>query len=237
MKKVLLALLTMGAAFPQDTPITQRIFDVKYGNVRKITEIMRVFPVRGILYDESLRTISVSASADIMKAIEETIKRYDVPSASPNLEFTIYLLNASTDAAKKDDFPAALEPAVAQLRANFNYKSFQTIETMILRCRDGQGAEASSASGTGMDGQPVIYQAKMQSAQLLPEKLVRINGLRVGARIPYRSAGGDKIAYQYAETGVNTDIDVKLGQKVVVGKSSGPNIPAMLIVLTARQVE
>ena len=63
--------------------------------------------------------------------------------------------------------------------------------------------------------------------------MIRLDGLHAGLRIPH-SDGTGKIAY--TDTGISTDVvDVKEGQKLVVGRSSldGPE-KALFLVLIAK---
>jgi hypothetical protein len=245
------ALLALAAialpALAQDGRI-QSIIDVKYGDPATITTLLMVFPNCGINFNPGLRTIQVCAnSAAGLKIIEETIRRYDVYKPAENIEFTIYLLVASPDPAKSGAVPAALESVMKQMTATFALKGYRLFDTMVLRARDSRAAEVSAIAPTrGVDGQQMFYQAKIQSARIIPDdkgKSIRIDGLRVGLRVPYRSApgqggaGGTGAQYQYAEIGFDTDIDVREGQKAVVGKANLDGNETMFAVLVPKIVE
>ena len=250
-------LLTMAAlALPglaQETGRTQAIFDVKFGDAASITNLLMVFPNCGLHFNQDLRTIQVCANSGAgLKAIEETIRKYDVYQPVENIEFTIYLLVASPDAAKSGPVPAALEPVMKQMTATFALKGYRLFDTMVLRARDSRSAEVSAIAPTrGVDGQQMFYQSKIKSARIIPDdkgKNIRIDGLRVGLRVPYRSApasggaGGtgaqyQYAQYQYAEIGFSTDIDVREGQKAVVGKANLDGNETMFAVLVPKIVE
>ena len=188
-----------------------------------------------------MRTISAKGTPDQLKALEEAIKRFDVPAASQNLEFTVYLVLASMDPAKGGSIPSPLDPVVKQMNQTFSFKSFRMAETFMLRTRDGKMAEASSIGpAKGADGQNIIYQCRFNSARVIPDdkgKNIRIDGLRIGLRLPYRTSGGADPKYQYADVGFNTDIDVREGQKAVVGKANVDGSDTMFAVLVPRIVE
>jgi hypothetical protein len=217
-----------------------KIFDIKYGDPRRLHDLLSIYQVP-IKADPTLRTISVTAQPETMKLIEETIKRYDVPAAIQNLEFTIYMLIASPDPAKRGDLPPALEPVIKQIAGTFNYKGFRIGETMLLRSRDGSGAEASAMGpNTGADNQRVFYQFRFAGAAVLADekgKVIRLNNLRAGMRVPYRTGSGAQATYQFAEIGLSTDIDIREGQKAVVGKSNLDGNEAMIVVVIPRVVE
>ena len=49
---------------------------------------------------------------------------------------------------------------------------------------------------------------------------------------------GAVTAFQYVETGINTDVDIREGQRVVVGKANMDGTDrASIVVLTAKVVE
>ena len=76
---------------------------------------------------------------------------------------------------------------------------------------------------------------------------VRIDRMHAGLRIPFtrrEGVGGDAKAgsnaqrsVEYINSGIDQDVDVKEGQKVVVGRSSleGPQ-QALFLILTARVI-
>lgn len=212
-----------------------KIFDIKYGDTRRICEMLRAFNPPDLRWDDVARTISVRAEPESLKAMEEIIKRYDVVSPYQNLEFTIYMIFASPDPGKSGPIPPALDPVIKQMSQAFAFKSFKLNDTMMLRCREGKGAEVSSIAPTpGIDGNQMFYQAKFQSARVIPDekgKNIRIDSLRIGLRVPYR--GGDK-GYQYADIGFSTDIDVREGQKAVVGKANLQGPETMFAVLVPK---
>lgn len=214
-----------------------KVFDVKYGDTRRIADILRTFNPPQVRHDDVMRTISVRAEPEMLRAMEEVLKRYDVADAR-NLEFTIYLVFASPDAAKSGPIAPALDPVIKQMAQTFAFKGFKLNETMLLRCREGKGAEVSSIAPTlGIDGQQMFYQAKFESARIIPDekgKSIRIDNLRVGLRVPYKA--GEK-GYQYADVGFSTDIDAREGQKIVVGKANLQGSETMFAVLVPRIVE
>ena len=58
--------------------------------------------------------------------------------------------------------------------------------------------------------------------------------MRFGARIPFGTAPN----FQFTESGFNADLDVREGQKVVVGKTGiGSSTEALILVVMAKVVE
>lgn len=120
----------------------------------------------------------------------------------------------------------------------FAYKGFSLLDTLVLRSREGPGAEASGVVATTAQQNPkTLYQFKFRSATITPgEKgpVVRIDGLRSGLKVPM-SMGAQ---FNYVDVSINTDIDIREGQKVVVGKANMDGTDkAMILVVMAKVVD
>ncbi|MEO7649322.1 MAG: hypothetical protein ABIZ80_02560 [Bryobacteraceae bacterium] len=104
---------------------------------------------------------------------------------------------------------------------------------LVLRTRVGQKVETSGTATLG-DGPRVISQIRILATSISTDekgRTIHIDGLNFGLRVPMGASQGG----QYLETGVSTNIDVREGQKVVVGKANmeGPD-KAMILVLMAK---
>jgi hypothetical protein len=136
--------------------------------------------------------------------------------------------------------PQELEPVVKQLKSMFSYKGYQLIDTEVIRVRAGQGGDASAVvDNKGPTGAKTISEMKFRSATpSVDEKgrAMRIDGLKVGLKIPIpKNAKGE---YTYIDTGISTDVDIREGQKVVVGKVNMDGADrASIVVLSAKVVE
>jgi hypothetical protein len=126
----------------------------------------------------------------------------------------------------------------------FSYKGYQLIDTQVMRVRAGQGGEASGVveSSAPVAGAKTISQVKFRSASVSTDekgRAIRIDNLRVGLRVPIPvQPGSSQFGVQYVDTGINTDVDIREGQKVVVGKANMDGSDrASIVVLTAKVVE
>jgi hypothetical protein len=81
------------------------------------------------------------------------------------------------------------------------------------------------------------YVISVRSAVVNPAEkgaMIRLEGLRFNARVPT----GTPAAIQFQTVGVSTDLDVREGQKVVVGKSSIDGAAqSLFLVVTAKVVD
>ncbi len=240
MLSVILA-LTLVPAMAQEKEQVTKIIEVRNLDVRELPPLLLPFGA-AIQFSLPLRRLVVSGRPETVAAVEEAVRRMDVPAPAPkNVEITAYILMASPQPG--GNVPPELEGVTKQLKNLFSYQGFRLLDTMVLRVRDGESGEAS-AVGTPPADFPTnlyaktVYQARFTGVGVSGDdkiRLLRIRELKFGARIPYSTGGS---GYQFNEVGFNTGIDVREGQKVVVGKANvdGSN-NAMTLVVTARVVE
>jgi hypothetical protein len=215
----------------------QRIFEVKFADVDRLAEMLRLFGP--VLSNRELRVITVSGSPELVAAVEDAIKRFDVPPpATKNIELTAYLLVAS-DHTTSNTLPE-LDPVVKQLKGIFGYQGFRLLDTLLVRCRDGREGEAVGVAPP-QDSREIhktLYSLRFKAARISSDssgRSIRIDGLRLGPKVPVTTKDG---GLTYLDTGINTDLDVREGQKVVVGKATiEGSSSALFLVLTAKVVD
>jgi hypothetical protein len=155
-------------------------------------------------------------------------------SQTANIELTVYLLSGVAQGDTADDVPQDLVATVKQLRSIFNYKSYKLTESFMLRSRLGVGA---SAKGVLPGGAGLNYEFRYGGVNMSSEtpSLFRINGLRIGLTKPARRLGEETIADTVAS--ISTDLDIREGQKTVVGKSSVSSTgDALILVIVPKLV-
>jgi Bacterial type II/III secretion system short domain len=240
-KRILLGLALAGllgaqTAAPEENAkpaphLEKRVFQVKYADVRALRNVLNVFGY-GITADTELHVLAVSAPSDVMSAIEDAIKRLDVPTAAPkDIDLVVYLVVASEQAVAGDGLPPELQPVVRQLKGVFSFRSYRVLDTLALRTRPGNKANAEGIINTG-DAQ-TLYHFSVRPTAVTEDpqgRVIRLDDLALGLRVPTRSGLQD--------AGINTEITVREGQKVVVGKSNmGAPGQALILVVTAKVAE
>jgi len=220
-------------------PQVQRLFVLKYADPDQIGNLVKVF-TSNVTPNASMHALAVSATAAAMAAIEDAIKRLDVPSTAPqNVDLTAYMLVGGSESASQGALPKDLDSVVAQLKNAFAYKSYRLLDVLTMRTRTGQRVTTSGAGGAvqiGGTSQSIITSFQIRSVGVGPEGAIRIDGLQVDNRVPVATSAslGGAPSWNFQSVGMNADLDIKEGQKVVVGKMSiNPN-EAMFLVLTAR---
>jgi hypothetical protein len=175
-----------------------------------------------------------------------------------NVELTLYMLIALPQASQPDSVPKELEGVVSQLKGLFPYRGFRSFDTIILRGREGKSSGVNGAAalpgGPTDSAQLSDYSANVQGLTVFQDEkgnLLRIDNLDVSVRIPYLSlanvTGSDPKGFAtvkpagsltYRNISFKTNIDVREGQKVVVGKANIDGAGnALILVVTAKVVE
>lgn len=210
-----------------------KIFQLKYADPRELRQVLSMF--RAAIQDNpSMRVLSVRAPKEIMPAIEDTIKRFDVPSVARSADLTIYVLLASDQADSTKALPQALQPVINQLKAVFAYKNFQVIDTLSTHGVDGRGTNLRGVLPPfGNIGQPSDYQFAAMFQIDTPdqkEPVLRLRSLNFNARVPIAIPPGN---FRMSEVGIATDVDIPRGQQVVVGKATVGDA-ALILVMNAK---
>jgi len=226
----------------------QKIFDIKYADVNQLYDLLNFYPNVRIKPQQGLRAIAVGTdSEDAMKAIEEAIKRYDVPRSGTtggprNIEMIVYMMLAAPKGSSGDAVPAELDPVVKQLRSLFGYNDFQLLDSAFLRNREGtEGIASGNAAqmiANAPSGTTAIYQIHYREASVTPSdkgNIIRVDRFSFNNKVPVSNGSG---GWQYVDIGFNTNLDIREGQKVVVGKAKIDGTEkALILVVTAKAVD
>src|SRR5712691_5917238 len=240
--KKLAILLLFAAGLRADEEVT-RVFQLKYVSPQAMANVVGAFGNMHLSPVEQLKTLTIKSTAASLAEVEKVIQRLDVPPPPVrNIDVTIYLMSALAQPAASP-VPPELEGVVKQLKSTFSYKGYQMIDTQVIRVRAGQGGEASGVvdKSSPVAGVKTISQIKFRSASVSTDEkgsAIRIDNLRVGLRVPVPVGSSGQASFQYVETGINTDVDIREGQRVVVGKANMDGTDrASIVVLTAKVVE
>ena len=248
MKQIpILLLLLAGAAAAQEVkPLVpekrpdpvERLFVLKYADPQQLNDLLHVFEA-SMTPNAAFHALAIRATPSAMTSIEDAIKRLDVPTAVPrDIDLTAQLmLGADTAEHSGAALPKDLENVVAQLRQTFPFKNYGLLDVLTLRSRTGRSNQTSTSSAGGAiqtDGRsvPVTSQLNLNSISIGGDGAeVRIDGFRLSTRVPVSSGGGN---LSMNDIGMHTDLDIKEGQKVVVGRLGiNPN-QALFVVLSAK---
>jgi|ERR1035441_265151 hypothetical protein len=237
-KRILLGLTLAAVLAAQTTPLVetrkpeppnqQRVFMLKYADARHVADVLAVFGY-GIRADRDMHVVAVSAPAEAMSAIEDAVKRLDVPAAAPkDIDLVVYMVMASEQPSAGGSLPPELQPVADELKKIFPYKGFRLLDSILLRTQPGNRANASGTIAPSGETKTMMYDFEVQPSAVTEDlngRLIRLDNLKL------RMVGEGRNA------GINTEITVREGQRVVVGKSNMGTGGSLILVVTAKVTE
>lgn len=185
----------------------------------------------GIKGDSTLRMLSVTGTPESIEAVEAALRRFDVPRPpARNVEITMWVIVASTKPAETK-LSAELEPVVKQLRTIFPYPHYQLLDVQFIQAREGVEGSPSIMEGQLADpkGTDVSYRYDanlwITSTDDPTGRIFRLDGFQFSV---YRGTPNTKVAR------LAMNVDVREGQKAVVGKANIDPHSALFVVISAK---
>lgn len=215
--------LVVPAPATDENNVTQ-IFRVAYADVKDVAEVISLFG--GIVRpNPDLRVIAWTGPTTQLPAVEAAIRSLDVaPVPEPNVELKIYFLMASKDSPETTSVPRALDDVARQLEAVFGYTSVRLVEVTAMRVRNGSHGKINGILPQRLaDDREARYSFKFDRLFVTEDasgRSIRLDGLNAGVQAPHTFVEDGKPVTRYMETGIVTDIDIREGQKAVIGKTS-----------------
>ena len=209
-----------------------KVVTLKYGN-NVSTSILDGI---GLVVKKSGNIVAVTGPPDRVETAEAILKQLDVPPApvppmpvpAPRKSFqlTAYLIIASRAGAPGASVPAELDSTVKQMTSALSYKSFNLLDAIDLRLvpnsNGGQLKGVLPEMPPGIHGG--FYDLDVGSINVWGDELVRIGKFKLDVTIPGTGA-----------TTLATDVDMKPGQKIVVGKANiDGSADALIVILTIK---
>ena len=242
MKRLLITLLCAAALFAQEQ--VSRVVQLRHIPIGSVQAVLSILSAGKVNFqsDPNLKVIAMNGPLDLVDAMEAAINKLDVPRPGPpatrNIELTFHMLLASPQ-GESPAIPVDLAGVAQQLRNAFGLKSIRVLETAVLRGSEFMGAATNGVMAPpGKVDHPATYSISYDRADVstgIKGANVRLNKLRFNAKLPL-AVGPASV--QLFDTGLTTDIDVREGQKVVVGKTSIDNASqSIFLVVTAKVVD
>jgi hypothetical protein len=216
--------------------LKSRVFEIKNRGTDDLMKVIRPLSsgIKGTSLVESseFRTITVRDFPENLAAIDEALRRLDVPRpARPDIELRIRVLIAAPSGASQ--YPGELEPVVKQLHATLAYKSYYQIASITHRVKSGSGAKGKGVTTVNppvaTEAGAMNYSYGFEDVALAPPgagpTVVQIK------RLSYW-IGGKPLG----DAEINTGLNLREGEKVVVGTASLRD-RAMILVLFAHVVK
>jgi hypothetical protein len=198
--------------------------------------------------NSALSTLTVRDFPENIAAIEDALKRLDVPDKSPvSLEFQLHLIAASMTPSEKVALPKNLEPVVEQLRSTLKFSNYRYITSALNRVSDRGKIESSGITGslfpnltgiTNTPETPAIYQYNLSRVSLTQEasgkESIQIDMFHFGVGVPIKIGGST----QYRDVGIKTPLSLREGEMAVVGTAniSGSD-EAIIVVISIKKTK
>jgi hypothetical protein len=223
---------------PPPPGMKSRVFQIKHQDPENLVEALQPLtsgrPGWMMRENDRLRTLTVRDFPENIAAIDQAIRRLDVPApAKPDTELRIHLL-LGAPAAGSGQYPGELEPVIKQLLATLSYKSYYLVATVTQRIRAGGGA---SGKGQLVLAPPAVEVAGNGHFHYAVENLSLISP--PGGPATQVSVKKFKLEMEgpssLGEAEMSTPLTLRDGEKVVVGTGSLRN-RAMIVVVAAKLV-
>jgi hypothetical protein len=233
MKRIVLWALLLAAPVVAQTQIT-KLVTLRNTEPRAIESMVQMFGVR-INSNNQMKTMAITGTAENLAAAEAAIKQLDI--APKNIDLTVYFVVGGDQATMAGGVvPQDLRDVITQLKSTFTFKEYKMLDVLTLRTRAGSSAETSGILNT--NNPPRMSQFSIRNTTVSEDgTTIRIDRMHAGLRIPVGGLSAQKNV-DYINSGIDQDVDVKEGQKVVVGRSSleGPQ-QALFLILTAHVIQ
>jgi hypothetical protein len=214
----------------------QKIVPVKNGDATQVFATVRDIMQGQVNVRLYQNNVILNGSAEAVAAAEQLIKNLEstVPRER-DVDVSGYIILASTQAGEGGgSVPAELEPVLKQFRSLLNYKSFRVLDTIILRAKENSPAHTGGFLALPNTQPPGASMGFSIGRATVTEDVVHLKDLKFSAQVPTTTGKGD---ITYRDVSFGTDADVKIGQKVAIGKASvdaGGN--ALILVISANVV-
>lgn len=220
------------AAAPKRSPRpgdVVRVFTLSHADALPMAKLLEVFPATiAVASGQGLSqpAIAASGTAAVIAAIEKTINRLDVPPGPRrNVELTGYVLEALAKAdATTPSAPPGLEAVVAQLKPVFNYEGYRLVDTVFARSREGSDLMTTGSDQAPSETPRLKYSLSAHISQASND-LISLNKLLLQVEVRKGFANTPHL--------MRTDIGLRPGHQVVVGKSGGSE-PGNAVILILR---
>jgi len=221
--------------------LVQEIVEVRHADPEALAAVLRVFPTSVQAHTE-MGLVTIRGTAEDVATTVAAARSLDVPpKPASSIEVTAHILGASKTSELAGAVPAHLEEVAGQLRQVFGYRGVELVDSVSVRVRD-HGDAAVSGALSQEDREPSPYRLGFNRALVVSgqeARSIRLDGLLFEARlVRWRAATSDGEPGHFVSSEVNltTDVEVREGQKAVVGKAATPGDRDSLILVVEAKV-
>ncbi len=190
------------------------------------------------------KTITIRDFPENIAAIEEAIKRLDVPlppqpaaaveprKPDPDVEIYGYVLIASQDDESGSNYPKPIEDVVKQLQANLSFKNYRLLTSIVQRTR--LGGNVSSAGTAALPDKSLVANYEFNIQRIYSENEAGNVSALIFNGLDLRFNGQNSPEGQNPGSArLQTGLKLRDGEKVVVGTASLRD-KALVLILTTK---
>lgn len=212
-----------------------KLFRLRYAEPGRV-EMLLSHTGYTIRADDQMHVVLVQGPPEWVVSATQLIQELDQPGSSngpADIDVTMYVIAASNKSESTKRVMTPLESVIRQLKAVFPYTAYEILSTTQVRSRDGEdvtteGVMRSTVESQGRPhGYKLRYRASYSGASSAGSNAIALNAF-----------GFEAFLDEGRKASLYTNIDVREGQKVVVGKTNIDDGSAgLFLVVTATSVE
>jgi len=230
-----------------------KLFEIKYRSAASLRDSVQALGSgignATIFANENLKTLTVRDFPENIAAIEEALKRLDVPEKSPvSLEFQLHLIGASMAPSEKPTLPKTIEPVLEQLKSTLKFTNYRYVSSALNRVNDRGKIESSGVTSAlfptpagviNNPDNPSFYTYSLSRVTLTQEGTgkdsILIDQFKFGVSVPIRIGTNNT---QYRDIGIVTPLTLREGEMTVVGTANiGASDEAIIVIISVKKAK
>jgi hypothetical protein len=212
----------------------QAIVEIEHADPGDVAEVIRVFGVIATP-NRDLGLVTIRGPENAVEAARTAAVQLDrPPEPTPSIQVTAYVLDASKTDALDGGVPPGLDDVADQLREVFGFRGVELIDSLVLRALDGGKGQVSGSLAAGGARGVMPYRLGFNRAELIHAERtsVRLEGfLFETTTLGSPGKDGEAPESRGDETRLVTDLEIRTGQKAVVGKAASASAREGLILV------
>ena len=228
--------------YAQTRDFKAKVFELKYRDPQELYATVKVlgsgFKGTEVALSSNNKTITVRDFPENLATIEEALKRLDVAStkSEPTVELTMHVFLTNTG-QPSDQVPSDIKDVLKQLQNTLAFKDYQLVTSIVQRAK----ARGRQTQGTNGRGSAVWKQLRYEGAERPTEGSASYE-YQIGSMDVVNNSSGattiqlNNFRFVISTSLVQSDIELRDGEKVVVGTAGFGN-NSMILVLSAKIVK
>src|SRR5215813_5872474 len=230
-----------------------KLFEIKYRSEVSLRDSVQALGSgignATIFANENLKTLTVRDFPENIAAIEEALKRLDVPDKSPvSLEFQLHLIAASMTPSEKPMLPKTIEPVLEQLKSTLKFTNYRYVSSALNRVNDRGKIESSGVTSAlfptpagviNNPDNPSFYTYSLSRVTMTQEGTgkdsILIDQFKFGVSVPIRLGTNNT---QYRDIGIVIPLTLREGEMTVVGTANiGASDEAIIVIISVKKAK